>query len=103
MEEPAGAAGGASFTPPPGAQGADPDLIQDQLLSRGGIEPSASEAEPETNGASGGEYEGGETEDNEGLEEPLIIGEFVWSLRNMIFCWENILKLRTRFIIILAF
>ena len=77
MEEPAGAAGGASYAPPQGAQGADPDLISDQLLSRG-AEMSAAEAEAEVNSTSGGEYDsgtGGDVEENEGLEDPLILGK----------------------------
>lgn len=80
VEEPAGASGGASYSPPMGATGADPDLIADSLAS-GGAEAGASAdaAEAEVNNASGGEYDsggnGGEGEENEGLEEPLIIGK----------------------------
>ncbi|XP_041468480.1 baculoviral IAP repeat-containing protein 6-like isoform X2 [Lytechinus variegatus] len=79
VEEPAGASGGTTFTPPMGATGTDPDLIADSLTS-GGAEASApTESETEVNNASGGEYDsggnGGEAEENEGLEEPLIIDE----------------------------
>ena len=39
---------------------------------------SAAEAEAEANSASGGEYDsgtGGDVEENEGLEDPLILGK----------------------------